>query len=184
MSVTTMSTTTRRTLSYAAVGGLIASVGVAVPAASPALAQDDADSKAPYCVLEPTARTEYDQLVGEVTCVETFAESAALLGFGEDIDTPAELIEAASAASADVAVHFDGFNYTGDTLTVSGACDGGWINLNTTWNNRISSTLSSCGRVRHFLDLDLGGSYYDTTGSGNLGSGFSNAISSVKYLAS
>lgn len=178
-----MPLTTRRSLSYAAVGGLLVSAGVVAPTVvAPAQAQDG-ESEGAHCVLQSEGRTEYEQVVGEVTCVDTFAESAALLGY-DDVETPAELVEAAAALSSDVAVHFDGLNYTGDTLTVSGACDGGWINMSSAWNNRISSTLSSCGRVRHFLDLDLGGSYYDTTGSGNLPSGFSNAISSVKYLAS
>lgn len=179
-----MTLATRRTLSYAAVGGLLVSAGVALPTVSAPAQDKDVEPDGSYCVLQPTARTDYDQLVGDVDCVDSFAESAAVLGLGEHIETPAELVEAASAASVDIAVHFDGLNYTGDTLTVSGACDGSWINLSSAWNNRISSTLSTCGRVRHYLDLDLGGSYTDTTGSGNLGSGFSNAISSIKYLAS
>jgi hypothetical protein len=44
-----------------------------------------------------------------------------------------------SALTTYIAVHYDGFNLTGSTLSIiGGACTGGWLNVPNNWNDRIS----------------------------------------------
>jgi hypothetical protein len=83
-----------------------------------------------------------------------------------------------------IGVHYDGADLTGSSLTVVGAdCLGGWLNLPSTWNNRISSTLHGCPRIRHYDGVNLG-TPQETTYSpgGNLGP-LNNIASSVQYLS-
>jgi hypothetical protein len=89
----------------------------------------------------------------------------------------------AALATFSIGVHYDGFDLTGSSLTVVGVdCLGGWLNLPSTWNNRISSTLNGCPRIRHYDGVNLG-TPQETTFSpgGNLGA-LNNIASSVQYL--
>ncbi len=85
-----------------------------------------------------------------------------------------------SSSFSAVGYHFDGLNYTGSYITVSGGvCGGGWLNLSWDWVDRISSTISPCS-VKHFDGYNLTGSV-ETTGTANL-SYMDNRTNSIQYV--
>lgn len=82
-----------------------------------------------------------------------------------------------------IATHYDGLGWTGSSLGVSGSgCNGGWWNLPSEWNDRISSTWSPC-TVRHYENANLGGGYDTTYSPGDDLGTYNNEASSVRYLA-
>src|SRR5690606_8486404 len=83
-----------------------------------------------------------------------------------------------------IGIHYDGANFTGDSVTVVGAdCTGGWLNLPGSWNDRISSTLHGCPHIKHHLHVNLTGTSQTTSApGGNLGSTLNNEVSSIQYL--
>jgi hypothetical protein len=94
-------------------------------------------------------------------------------------------VQASGAAPADFAigVHFDGPGYTGSSLTVVGAdCTGGWLNVPAAWNNRISSTLNGCPRIRHFDGSNLVPPEQTTLAPGGNLLSLNNKTSSIQYL--
>ena len=97
----------------------------------------------------------------------------------------ASALRAAGATSSDVpiGVHYDGPSLTGSSFTVIGSsCSGGWLNLNSLWINRVSSTENFCPRIRHFDGYNLSGaSEYTFAPGGNLTS-LNNATNSIQYL--
>jgi hypothetical protein len=79
-----------------------------------------------------------------------------------------------------IGTHFDGFNFTGSYISVSGwTCSGGWLNLSSGWINRISSTNSPCW-VAHFDGYDLTGDVEYATFA-NLGA-LNNRANSLQYV--
>ena len=88
-------------------------------------------------------------------------------------------------ASSDfpIGVHWDGPGLTGSSFTVVGSsCSGGWLNLNSLWINRVSSTQNFCRVIRHFDGYNLTGAAEDTFYPGaNLGF-LNNATNSIQYL--
>lgn len=86
-----------------------------------------------------------------------------------------------------VAVHHDGFNASGASLSVSGSC-GGRLNIapGDTWDDRISSTrYTACGQVKHYVGAAGGGAHQLTTGVAgqisNLSAPVNDQVSSVDY---
>jgi hypothetical protein len=80
-----------------------------------------------------------------------------------------------------IGTHYDGTNLTGSSFTVEGSdCNGGWLNLSSTWDNRVSSTDPGCPSVRHYDGDNLTGSSKTLTGPGNLGT-MDNKTNSIKY---
>ena len=82
-----------------------------------------------------------------------------------------------------IGIHWDGPGLTGSSFTVVGSsCSGGWLNLNSLWINRVSSTENFCPRIRHFDGYNLtGSSEYTFYPGGNLGL-LNNATNSIQYL--
>jgi hypothetical protein len=74
------------------------------------------------------------------------------------------------AASSVIATHYEGFNFTGASLSIlGGSCNGGWLNLPVAWRNRIASTISGC-TTRHYAALGRTGAVNTTFNpGGNLG---------------
>jgi hypothetical protein len=71
-----------------------------------------------------------------------------------------------AASSSVLAIHYKGFNWTGQTLTIyGGACSGGWLNLPSGWVNAIASTRSWCATT-HYSGYYLTGSSETTYGPG------------------
>lgn len=138
-----------------------------------------------HCVVTVSGqRTSGEYELTEAVCFGTLAE--ALASAGADVDphdaslsmrdvTQDDLLAASSA----LATHYDGFNRTGASITVSGTtCSGGYVNLSASWINRISSTLNSCPSVYFFDGYDKTGQSESTTY--NL-SALNNRANSVMY---
>ena len=88
---------------------------------------------------------------------------------------------AIAAASGTLGVHYDGSNFTGSSITVSGtSCSGGYTNLSTDWRNRISSTVNGCPVVRFFDGVNLSGISETRLTSGNL-IALNNRSDSIQY---
>lgn len=83
-----------------------------------------------------------------------------------------------------IGTHYDGAGFTGASVTVVGAdCTGGWLNLPASWNDRISSTLHGCARIKHHLHVNLTGTSQTTYAPGsNLNSTLDDETSSIQYL--
>jgi hypothetical protein len=171
-------TTRSGLLSTAAASGLLAIglVAIGLLAAPPAMG---APAPRPpraveHCVLRVTGQ---DHVTGELETAPMVCEPSqerALRGAGV----------ARTATTFTIGLHYDGFDLTGSSLTVVGSdCLGGWLNLPSTWNNRISSTSHGCPRIRHYDGANLGTPQETTlTPGGNLGP-LNNIASSVQYLS-
>jgi hypothetical protein len=130
-----------------------------------------------------------DQLPGgelvlsEETCYPTFA--TAMQAEGVDAwGTNASLeVAAVQAATFTIGTHYDSATFTGSSTSVVGSsCSGGWLNVSTTWNNRISSTINGCPRIRHFDGASLTGSSVSTYSPGGTLGTLNNKTSSIQYL--
>ncbi|MCP4961297.1 MAG: hypothetical protein GY925_18790 [Actinomycetia bacterium] len=92
---------------------------------------------------------------------------------------------AAGSRYATLARHYDGDWYSGSSLSIAGSsCGGGWLNLSSSWDNRINSTWTfsgTCARVKHFDGSGLTGSYQSTWPRGTL-SYMKNRANSIQYL--
>jgi hypothetical protein len=161
---------------------LIAAVAVIVLASSGA----DAALAKPaeqHCVVHVMGRGPEGQLaVSEPACYPTFLEAMSAEGvdaWGADAANAEGLV----AATFTIGIHYDGVNRTGSSMSVVGSdCAGGWLNVSAAWDNRISSTLNGCPRIRHYAGPNLTGATKDTvTPGGNL-TGLDNQTSSIRYL--
>jgi hypothetical protein len=97
----------------------------------------------------------------------------------------ASAMRAVGTTSSDfpIGVHFDGPGLTGSSFTVVGSsCSGGWLNLNSLWINRVSSTENHCPTIRHFDGYNLTGASEYTFGAGGNLSVLNNATNSIQYL--
>lgn len=160
--------------------------GAAAPSAG--AAGDDASpvpsTGGPHCVASITGLTpEGRYLLDQPVCYPTLDEALAASG------PPAAVPESArarrtgvSASSVTLATHFAALSLTGASISISGTtCGGGYVNLSSTWVNRISSTLNNCPSVVFFAGVDKGGAAEVTTiGSHNLGS-LNDLSQSVSY---
>lgn len=89
----------------------------------------------------------------------------------------------AAVATFTIGIHYDGFNFTGSSMSVVGSnCLGGWLNVSAAWNNRISSTEHGCPRIRHYSGFNLTGSTQTTYAPGANLSSLNNLTSSIQYL--
>src|SRR5690349_8463862 len=90
-----------------------------------------------HCVIEVTGQKPS----GEYTttspqCYGSEDEANASITGGETLAGPMAL-----TSDFIIGIHYDGFNWTGSTMTVVGSdCAGGWLNVSAAWNNRIRST--------------------------------------------
>lgn len=149
----------------------------------PVTAGAAAPAAANQCLVQVTGqRPSGEYVLSEPTCFATYEEVVRRATTASQV-TGARTTSAASVSSV-LATHYDGAGYSGASFTVSGVdCGGGYVNMNATWDNRVSSTLSSiCPRIRHYTGANLTGSYQDTVPSGNLSSPVNNAVSSIQYL--
>ncbi len=121
----------------------------------------------------------------ELRCYPRFDQAMASVGVRVPRSaTPADV--AGGGASTLVAIHYDGTNGSGDSLSISGTdCNGGGISLSGGWNNAISSTAHQlCGQIKHFANTDYSGATSLTEGGWgavrNVGS-LSNDVGSIRY---
>lgn len=179
-------------VAVAAAGALVAAVpGTAVAGTSAAEVPGEANGtvREEHCVLHIVGQAPGGRfLTDELVCYPTLAEALGRAGapVGAELAagglTGAEVDTVVGAASGTLAVHYDGANRTGSSITISGGdCNGGYVNLSSSWINRISSTSNTCAVVNFWDGYDKTGSYEGTnTASVNLGS-MNNAANSVGY---
>jgi hypothetical protein len=141
-----------------------------------------------HCVVHVLGQEENGRYItDEPTCYPTLAEALAdATGY-----TPASFarqsvgrsIDVVTAQSVELATHFDGLNQTGSSITVSGVlCDGGYVNLSSSWINRISSAINSCPNVNYYDGYDKTGTSQFTSGYGDKNlTTLNNAANSIGY---
>jgi hypothetical protein len=163
------------------VAGIVGLAALAVPATADAGPARGGD----HCVQDVVGQLpsgEYE--LSAPVCYSSLRE--AMTAVGVDVRG----LESVSAATLDqndlisstIGVHYNGFNQTGSSITVSGVnCLGGYVNLSVAWRNRVSSTLNGCPAVRHFSGLDLTGISQTTLGSGGNLSTLNNLADSIQY---
>ena len=132
-----------------------------------------------HCVIEVTGQ----QPDGEFTttpaqCYATQTEALDSVG----VQSGASAFSATSTFV--IGIHYDGFNWTGSSMTVVGSdCGGGWLNVSAAWNNRIRSTYNGCPRIRHFDGYNLTGAWEDTVSPGGNLTYMDRNTSSIQYLS-
>jgi len=178
-----------------AVLAVLAALVVTVPA-SAQQAERDAEV---HCVAVATGETADGQLVvTEPECFASPADAAAATeeaiadlaasttpGIGVNTALPGAIVPL--AASLTLGIHYDGSSGTGSSIAIVGSgCTGGYWNASATWKNRISSTYSGCGRLKHYDYQNRLGMTYTIYGACDLDSlgWFSDMTESVSYHAS
>lgn len=137
---------------------------------------------------EPAGRSGALGVVDEV-CFEDLADALTAAGADESMyETVGAQRSKAAASSASrsgstvLGIHFDGTNYSGSSFAVVGSdCGGGYVNMSTAWDDRVSSTANGCPQVDHFTNPNLVGVSESTTGSGGNLLILSNLVSSIRY---
>lgn len=169
----------RKTSAFAAAAAIILAI---ITDGAPASARA-AEQPQEHCVIHVVDRTpDGELLVSEPACYATFGEAMRAEGvdaWGAD----AARVDAVTAATFTIGTHFDGANFTGSSMSVVGSdCAGGWLNVSASWNNRISSTMNGCPRIRHYSGYNLTGSTQDTYSPGGNLTVLDNQTSSIRYL--
>lgn len=179
--------TSRALAAAALVSGTVASV---TPAAS-ADTQPPADvPPEEHCVVHVLGQEEGGRFItDEPTCYPTLAEALAdatgfvpgFLSQGSGDTLLADVV--AQSDPPKLAKHFDGANQSGSSIIVSGIdCNGGYVNLSSSWINRISSAINYCPNVNYYDGFDKAGTPEFTPGYGNQSlSTLNNAANSVGY---
>jgi hypothetical protein len=143
-----------------------------------------------HCVVSVVGqRPSGEFLTSQPVCYDSFVAAMHAAGVdtsGLSVVSPSSLAASdrlQSATSSIIGIHYDGFNWTGGSFSVSGSnCSGGWLNVAPVWNDRISSTSNGCPRIRHFWDANLVGTSQDTLGVGGNLSTLNNQTTSIQYL--
>ena len=92
-------------------------------------------------------------------------------------------IRTQSTTSFVIGTHYDGFSLTGSSFSVVGDdCLGGWLNLSSSWDNKVSSTSNGCFQVKHWDGDNITGSWESIFGEGGNLSGLNNKANSIQYL--
>lgn len=130
-----------------------------------------------HCVVHVVGQhTSGEFITTEPNCYSTFAEA-----MHQERLAGAPVAATDAGILATIGTHYDGANFTGASMTVSGTvCIGGWLNVSTTWNNRISSTRSNC-TVRHYDGAGLTGAVQSTFAPGGNLTTLDNRTSSIQY---
>lgn len=175
----------RITRCAAAVAVVVATSWSATGVSGAQIATKDAPEE--HCVAFVEGQTpDGEFLLSEVRCFADQSSALSFAGAGPALDSPVEARTQANqvvAMSMTIGIHYDGANLSGSSFTVSGAnCLGGYLNVAPAWDNRISSTLGGCPRVRHWTGANKTGSSQDTLPHGNLVAPVNNAVSSIQYM--
>lgn len=81
-----------------------------------------------------------------------------------------------------IGTHFDGASFSGSSFSVVGSnCSGGWLNLDSSWDNRVSSTVNGCNRIIHYDGDNLTGAGEATLGGGGSLWYLNNRTNSIQY---
>lgn len=149
---------------------LLGSALVVAPAGAAPIAAEE------HCATRVLAKRDSGELVLSPTVCRS-TQTAALQAIGA-----VSVTGMSAQADFTIGVHYDGAGLSGSSITVVGDdCNGGWVNLSSSWDNRISSTQNGCPTVRHYdLDNATGSSQSTTGGGGNLTT-LNNRANSIKY---
>jgi hypothetical protein len=139
-----------------------------------------------HCVVRVVGTAASGELLtSRPSCYATFDAAMAAVGMDSAAGSGGDRrpSRAAMTASSTIGIHYDGFNWTGSSTTVVGDnCAGGWLNVSATWNNRISSTLHGCPRIKHFDGSNLTGTAETTFDPGGNLTTLNNRTTSIQYL--
>lgn len=154
------------------------------------------ESTAEHCVVQVIGQADTGQLItSDAVCVrgddvaraQLYAAAGiapgstnvALANSGSDV----RVTELAAAGASILGVHYDGLGFSGSSFAVYGSnCLGGWLNLSSSWINRISSTDNVlCTRIKHHDGYNTSGSYQSTWGGGHNLSYMQNRANSLSY---
>ena len=173
----------------------LASVGDASAAKAPPSTPTDA---APHCLARVTGRAASGELqLSTPVCYATFARVLETAGqpVADKTITASQAREqglvgerasggggVALSSTWIIGIHFDGFNFTGSSISVQGSdCYGGYINLTGWWANRVSSTMNGCPQTIHYYWPNLQGSSEGLYGFGGNLSWLNNLSESISY---
>jgi hypothetical protein len=152
-------------------GALVGVLAVAtlLPIASAGAAPADE-----HCAARVMDKKSTGELVlGPTVCRST--RSAALVAVGARSETGIT-----TQQTWIIGTHYDGV-FSGSSFTVVGtSCSGGWLNVDSSWKNRISSTINGCNRIIHYDGDNLTGLAESTYGSSALGA-LNNKTNSIQY---
>lgn len=160
--------------------------GALVLAFAPAPAHAAAEEHCAVRVIGKKADGEL--MTSPPECRSTYSDALAAVGVG-GADTlqagaTSDELQAFAATSSTIGTHYDGFGLTGSSFSVVGSdCSGGWLNLSTTWKNRVSSTANGCPRIRHWDGDNRTGAWEETYGAGANLSTLNNKANSIQYLS-
>jgi hypothetical protein len=161
---------------------LTALIALSVPA-SVAVADASQRVGGEHCVVHVTGTQPDGELtVSEPECYPTFEQAMSAEGVDAWGVGAAGAVDGVTASTFTLGTHYDGAGYSGASTSVVGSdCAGGWLNVSSTWNNRIGSTLNGCPRIRHFDGQNLTGIYQDTVSPGGNLTTLDNRTSSIQY---
>jgi len=162
-------------VALALASSLALSALVSVDAASAAKVPSTPTASAPHCLTKVIGRSASGELqLSTPACYATMADVNARAGGGGGA--------MAFGGTFILAVHYDGANLTGSSISVEGSdCYGGYINLTGWWANRVSSTANTCPEVNHYYWPDLVGSHQTTYGTGGNLTSLNNLSESISY---
>jgi len=137
-----------------------------------------------FILTEPTCVTGGDQARADLyLAVGASGESinVTLANSGSDV----RVTELAAAVQV-LGVHFDAVGFGGSSFAVVGNnCNGGYLNLSSSWINKVSSTDNvTCTRIKHHDNYNTSGTYQSTWGSGGSLSYMQNRANSISYTTS
>lgn len=165
--------------------GLLAVAIAAVSSFVPANASYAADSSN-HCVLVITGLDKTNHYTTEpMVCYES---AVAARTFATARTVSNSVLSAASGgfttlSDTYIAVHYEHSAGGGGSLSIIGSvCNGGGLNLPAIWNDKISSTWSSCTLTTHYEDINYSGTTAGTTaGLRNIFGYMNDKTSSVIY---
>lgn len=151
--------------------GAIAGV-IALGTLLPAMPADAAPAGEQHCAAKVTDKRADGELVLGPTVCRASREAAVVAASNGQKST------------FTIGTHFDGASYTGASFSVVGSnCSGGWLNLSSDWDNRVSSTLNGCNRIWHYDGDSLTGSSELTSGGGGNLITLNNRTNSIQYTS-
>jgi hypothetical protein len=135
-----------------------------------------------YCVVHVTGqKASGEMILTTPRCYSDFATSMRAEGVSAWGAGASE--RAVARTDFQIGYHCDGFGLGAPCTSVVGSsCGGGWLNLSSTWNNRISSTSSGCPQINHYDGTNLTGAVKPVFGAGPFDlTTFNNITSSIQY---
>lgn len=104
----------------------------------------------------------------------------------DDFDDMIAYFDASTNADFIIGTHHEHSNLRGSSFSVLGSsCIGGWLNVPSSWDNRISSTVNGCHRISHWEDVGTSGASENTYSPwGNIGRAMNDQTSSISYHGS